>query len=197
MKPLRLRSDTLLTIVMVVLLRTSIATAAEPDGRTGPLRPPLPAGERGGERLFPGAGLGQFAPGLGRLLGVLTEEQRASLREAMQSQRADARALEEKLRAARQEVFAATLAEKFDEDAVRQKALVLSKLDAEMTVLRAKALSQMRPPLTPEQLEKIKQPGPLNMGDAQVQPRRRRPEVPRDENGLPPKDAPPEAQPKN
>ncbi|HWX21377.1 MAG TPA: Spy/CpxP family protein refolding chaperone [Candidatus Binatia bacterium] len=194
MNRLNFRTDALWIIVLAVLLGMGFATAAEPDGNSRPQRPPLPPGERG-ERPFPGAGLGQFAPGLGRLLGVLTDEQRASLREAMENQRADTRTLEEKLRGSRQEVFAAALVEKFDEAVVRQKALALARFEAEMTVLRAKALSQMRPPLSPEQLEKIKQPGLPNTGDAQPQPRRRRPELPRDENGLPPKDSPPETQP--
>ena len=36
-----------------------------------------------------------------------------------------------------------------------------AKLDAELTVMRAKALSQVKPPLSKEQIEKIKHPQPL------------------------------------
>src|SRR5262245_45558963 len=71
---------------------------------------------------------------------VLTEEQRASLREAMEKQRDKMRQHEEKLRDARRELLQASIAEKFDEDVVRQKALEIGKLDAELTVLRAKAM---------------------------------------------------------
>src|SRR5262245_49191062 len=80
----------------------------------------------------------RFTPGLERLFGVLTEEQRASLRQAMEAQREKTRGLEEKLRDARKELFEAGLKEKFDEEAVRQKALAVGKLDAELAVLRAK-----------------------------------------------------------
>ena len=135
------------------------------------------------------AGPGRFAPGFERLFSILTEEQRASLREAMQSQREKMREAEEKLRDARREIFELGLKEKFDEEAVREKALAAAKLDAEVTVLRAKAFSQMRPALSAEQIEKLKNlPPPGSETQGQSQRPRRRPEVQRDENGLPPKD---------
>jgi hypothetical protein len=86
----------------------------------------------------------------------LTEEQRLSFREALEAQRDQTRALDEKLRAARKEVVAAGLTEKFNEDAVRQKALEVGKLEAEQSVLRAKALSKVKPPLSAEQIERLK-----------------------------------------
>ena len=107
------------------------------------------------------------------------------------------RDLEEKLREARKEIFEAGLKEKFDEAAVRQKAMATAKLDAEMTVLRAKAFSQMRPALSAEQIEKLKNLPAQGAGEGQGERTRRRPDVQRDEHGLPPKDrVPAEAQPK-
>ena len=142
---------------------------------------------------FPG-GAARFAPGLDRVLGVLTEEQKTSFREAIQSQREKVREIEEKLRDARKELLKAGLKEKFDEEAVRQKAMAAAKLEAEMMVIRAKAFSQMRPPLSTEQIEKLRtMPSPGI--ERQSERPRRRPEVPRDENGLPPKDKVP-AEPK-
>jgi len=87
---------------------------------------------------------------------VLTEEQKTSFREAIQSQREKVREIEEKLRDARKELLEAGLKEKFDEEAVRQKAMAAAKLEAEMMVIRAKAFSQMRPPLSTEQIEKLR-----------------------------------------
>ena len=142
-----------------------------------------------------GAFPGRFTPGLDRVLNVLTDEQRASFREAIQSQREKVREIEEKIRDARKEIFEAGLKEKFDEEAVRQKAMAAAKLEAEMMVLRAKAFSQMRPPLSAEQMEKLKNlPSPGI--ETQSERPRRRPEVSRDENGLPPKDRVP-AEPKS
>jgi len=151
--------------------------------------------ERPDGQGFPG-GPGRFAPGFERFFSILTEEQRASLREAMQAQREKMRAVEEKLRDARKEIFEAGLKEKFDEEAIREKATAAAKLDAELTVLRAKAFSQMRPALSAEQIEKLKKlPAPGSEGQGQNERPRRRPDVQRDENGLPPKDRAP-AEPK-
>lgn len=147
-----------------------------------------------GARGFPGA-IAPFAAGFERIYNVLTEEQRASLRDAMQSQREKLRDAEEKLRDARRQIFEAALLDKFDEAAVRDKATAAAKLEAEMMVVRAKAFSQMRPPLSAEQLEKLKNLSSTG-SEIQTDRARRRPEVPRDENGLPPKDRVP-AEPKS
>jgi Spy/CpxP family protein refolding chaperone len=140
----------------------------------------------------PLAGIAQRG-GLGfeRLMGVLTEEQRASMREAMQADREKIRDLEQKIRESRRELFELGLREKFDEAAVREKASAAAKLDTEMTVLRVKAVSQIRPPLTAEQIEKIKSAAGAEMGERQGEAPRRRHDIPRDENGLPLKEQPP------
>jgi Spy/CpxP family protein refolding chaperone len=87
-------------------------------------------------------------------------------------------------------LFELGLLEKFDEAAVREKAAAVAKLDAEMTVLRVKAISKIRPPLTAEQIEKIRSADPGN-SDSQPEPPRRRRDIPRDENGLPLKEQTP------
>ena len=176
--------------LLATALGAVLVVVAEPDREQNPERRPPPRdGAGSGQRpQFTPGGPGRGGPGLGfeRLFSVLTEDQRASLREAMDGLREKSRELEEKLRDARKDLFAASLAEKFDEDAVRQKAMAVAKLDAELTVLRAKAFSKMRPALTPEQIEKVKNP-PAARGDEPSEPPRRRPEAPRDEHGLPPK----------
>lgn len=91
---------------------------------------------------------------------VLTGEQRESLQAAMESQRDSMRSLEGKIRGARQALMKASLAEKFDEDMIRAKALEVGKLEAELAVLRAKAMSKMQPPLSEEQIERISNPPP-------------------------------------
>lgn len=91
---------------------------------------------------------------------VLTEEQRESLHAAMESQRDSMRKLEGKIRDARQALLQASLAEKFDEDTVRAKALKVGKLESKLAVLRAKAMSNVRPPLSHEQIARISNPPP-------------------------------------
>lgn len=138
----------------------------------------------------PAGALGLFGPGYERLRGVLTEDQRASLRAAMEEQREKVRALEEKLRDARKEIFEAGLTKKFDEAAVREKAMDAAKLEAGLTVLRVKAFSQMRPELSAEQIEKLTNLGPPGGENPDTQ-QKRRPDRKRDENGLPLKERPP------
>lgn len=101
------------------------------------------------------------------------------------------RVVEEKVREARRALYQSGLLDKFDEEAVRKKAKAVAELDAELTVLRLKILSQVKPPLSAEQLQKLsaspapEAPGGQSQGDDQ---RQRRPDFQRDEHGLPPKD---------
>jgi len=134
------------------------------------------------------------------VLRVLTDEQRASFRQAMEGQRDKLRELEPQLFEARKELTLASVAEKFDENLVRAKALAVAKLDAEISVLRAKALSQIKPPLSAEQIEQLKNPPAGNNlpnralrgaeGGPSIRPQQR--SAQRDENDLP---APPPARP--
>jgi Spy/CpxP family protein refolding chaperone len=144
-------------------------------------------------RQFGPGPAGRFSPGFERVLNVLTEEQRASMREAMAADREKIRDLEQKIRESRKELFELGLREKFDEAAVREKAHETAKLDADVTVLRVKAISKIRPPLSAEQIEKIKTAAGPEMGDRQPEPPRRRRDIPRDENGLPLKEQSPPA----
>ena len=131
---------------------------------------------------------------------VLTPEQRDSMRGIMESEREKMRGIQEKIRDARKALMKASLAEKFDEEAVRAKALEVAKLEAEVTVIRAKAISKVQPPLSPEQIEQIINPPPMQRmepGTGGPRPNDRQgnrpPRGPRDENNqpVPPK---PEAQ---
>ena len=122
-------------------------------------QPPTTAGRRR-DRPQPGFQSGRVQPMLER---VLTEEQRRSLHTAMKSQCDQMRNLERKIRAPRQGLMKASLAVKFDEDAVRAKALEVGKLEAELTVLRAQAMSMIQPPLSEEQVERITNPSRREM----------------------------------
>jgi Spy/CpxP family protein refolding chaperone len=159
--------------------------------QTQPGAPERPAVARAaGAGALPG---GRFGPGADRIVSVLTDEQRASMREFMAGQAATTRDLERKLRDARKELFEAALDQKFDEAVVREKAMAVAKLDAELTVLRTKAIAMVKPPLSAEQIEKIKSFGPASgQPEAGAAPQRpRRPNIPRDDNDLPVRPAPP------
>jgi Spy/CpxP family protein refolding chaperone len=141
----------------------------------------------------------QQAPGvagfaLGGPIGVLTDQQRTSYEAAMQRLRGRMQELQAQLRVARQDFVVASVDQKFDENAMRQKAVAAYRPEVEMAVLRAKALSEVQPPLTPEQIERIKagQPGPvrpLRSGQQTQNPAPRNSAVHTntDASGLPPK----------
>lgn len=105
-----------------------------------PNQPPGGAGNRGGGRFFG---------------NMLDEKQQQLLMEAMQANAAEINALQEKLRTAQQELVKAVLAEKYDEQVVKQKAEAVAKLQVDMTMLRAKAISSVTPTLTAEQKQDL------------------------------------------
>lgn len=63
--------------------------------------------------------------------------------------------LQDKLTAAQKELMQAILAEKYDEKVVHEKADAVAKIQTEMLMLRAKALSTIAPTLKPEQREQL------------------------------------------
>jgi len=165
-----------------------------PEGGPGQRRP-------GG----PQAGMmaGRMGGGIENINAVLTPEQRESIRSLMTDNREKAAGIEEKLRVARKAMLEAAIEKNFNEEALRQKIDVVSKLEADLTVLRVKAFSKVEPPLSAEQIERIKNPpagggqmlrqrgGPGPDGNRPPQGEFRpgpRPPAgePRDENDLPP-----------
>jgi Spy/CpxP family protein refolding chaperone len=132
-----------------------------------------------------GLGAGdRFFPALSR---VLTDEQRGSLRAALEPQRDIMQPLEEKLRASRRALLDAVAGGKFDEAAARQNAEASAQAEAELTVIFARALAQMQPPLSTQQIEQLKnfQPGQFQSPSAPGPHLELPPPLPRDSNDLP------------
>jgi Spy/CpxP family protein refolding chaperone len=101
--------------------------------------------------MMAGGGTGNMAA----LMRVLTPEQRESLMDANRSNQAQTQDLEERIRTARKAILEASLAPKFDEANLRAKLEAAAKLEADLTVLRAKTLAKMEPPLSEEQIKQI------------------------------------------
>jgi Spy/CpxP family protein refolding chaperone len=127
-----------------------------------------------------------------RILRVLTDEQRSSLREAIFAQREKSRSLEQQIGEARREIFESALVDKFDEQTVRKKLMAAAKMETDLSVIRFKAFSEMKPPLSAKQLDQIRSSSEAAAKPSEGAPagKRKRPEIPRDENGLPLKDQP-------
>jgi Spy/CpxP family protein refolding chaperone len=83
--------------------------------------------------------------------GVLTQEQRTQMRDAMQASRSDLAPLTEKLAAAQKEAVKAALAKDADEKTVRAKLDAVAKIQTDMALLRMKAIKEVAGSLTEEQ----------------------------------------------
>ena len=92
----------------------------------------------------PGGGGGGGRGGM----GVLTQEQRTKMRETVQ---ADLAPLMEKLAAAQKEAAKAALAENASEQTVKAKIEAVTKIQAEMALLRFKGIKAIAASLTAEQ----------------------------------------------
>jgi Spy/CpxP family protein refolding chaperone len=138
----------------------------------------------------PAGGIGErFFPALGR---ILNDDQRQSLRQIVEAQRAQLQPLERELRTSRQALLNQIASGSFDENAVRQYADESAKAESDLTVIFARALSQMQPPLTAAQIQQLKnfQPGHIqDASDASGPPPEPHmkvpPALPRDTNDLP------------
>ena len=127
------------------------ATQAQRHERRGPGGPGGPGGRFGGPGGFGRGGGGPLA--MLRQLD-LSEDQRAQVKQVMDSHRAELQAIGEKLRAAHKAQQDAVTAAQFDEQAVRTQAAELATLTADAAVLQAKVHSEVFAVLTPEQQAK-------------------------------------------
>lgn len=137
-----------------------------------------------------GYGMGdRVFPAIGRLL---TDDQRKSLQQILESERGQIRPLEEKIRASRQALLGQIAGGNFDENLANQYAGESAKAEADLMVITAKALSKMQPPLSAQQIAQIRdfQPGRFKAsqdvpGPAPEAHLKLPPPLPRDTNGLP------------
>lgn len=183
-----------IALAAVVLSQTISVSQAQPQPRGENLeRPRQPAGEGRLSERRPQGGPQGFQPGgqqgfngVNAMERVLTEDQRESIRKLLESNRETTRENLEKIREARKELSKLALDAEFNESAVRAKALEIAKLEADMTVMRLKALSEVQPALSAEQIEKIMNPIQTlrqNMGrpegeGGRFEERRNRPQLP-------------------
>jgi Spy/CpxP family protein refolding chaperone len=151
----------------------------QPDGQ--PFQRPMPQG------MNPAFG-GGSATAVGRAMMILNPEQRESLRGAMQADQEKIRELEQQLREARKAAADAGIGKDFKEEDLRAKLEAAAKLDTEITVLRAKALAQVQPPLTDDQIQKLKNPPPMGDRMRERRPEGFQPRPPGDSQPRPPRE---------
>jgi hypothetical protein len=113
------------------------ANSAPPQQTLQPRMRPLPGASMGGP------------------MAVLTEEQRASYQKNIPS--SEMMELYSKRQAARLEIGQMMYAPKVDENLIRQRIMEEAKIEADIAILQAKAFAEVQPPLTDEQIDKVKQ----------------------------------------
>jgi len=106
-------------------------------------------------RVLPG-GPGASAPRQG-LQAILSDEQWTSFQKVRAAQGEKLMELRPKIQTAQREVFEAALSPKPDEALVQQKAQAAAQLYADMLLTQAKTFSEIQPPLSADQIEKIKE----------------------------------------
>lgn len=129
-------------------------------------------------------------PGINR---VLTDAQRGSLRAALVGQRATIQPLTKRLRSSQFALLDLAAGGKFDEAAARREAEDAAKAETELAVIFVRALAQMQPPLSAQQIRQLRNfragrfqmpSGPTNESETERHlplP----PSLPRDTNDLP------------
>lgn len=125
-------------------------------GDEGPGPGPGPRGPRFQPGQFPGGGMWQGRGG-GMFESILNEEQRRKFGEEMFAQRERGRELNEKFMTLRQELDAALFGEKLDEELIRAKSRELADVELERSLIRARAFARIRPLLSDDQLNQIKE----------------------------------------
>ena len=120
---------------------------AGPPGGTGADSPRGP-----GQRMMQGQQRGGGFP----FEMILDEDQRGQVREEMMGQRDKLRQIDEKSAKLRRELDDAMFADKLDEKLVREKHAALAEFEAERSLMRARVFAKVRPSLSNEQLERLK-----------------------------------------
>ena len=139
------------------LLGAAMAQGADVPATATP--PPNAPPNRGG-----GGGGGGGKRGMAAMGNFLDDQQLTLLRENLQKQGEARNKIQSKMMEAQKALMQAVLAEKQDDAVLREKADAVAKLQAEMTVLMAKAFAPVIPTLKPEQRDTLeKSPFALNM----------------------------------
>ncbi len=140
----------LLILLATGALSTLVALAADQ---------PAPGGAPGGPGAGPGGAnrgpRGNFqGPGRGGMAG-LDEQQRQVYQQALQKDGAKLRTLNEKLRLAQKDLLGAVLGTNYDEKVVQGKAEAVSRIQVELTMVRAEALAAVAPTMKPDQKQQV------------------------------------------
>ena len=114
-----------------------------------------------------------------RFRSILTDEQGESLREKAGESREAMSELGKKLFEKRRGMMGLILVQPVDKKAIRATIKEMAKLEEAITIMRADLIASIKPPLSKEQIEKLKQPPRRPQGrPQQARPQQGRPSSP-------------------
>lgn len=160
-------------LVMGIFLLPMLATAQERDDKpqlrpSGDGRPQAQARPQGGQPR------GDYF--LMRFREILNEKQVASLREKLEASRESMNEIGKKILEKRRGMMGLVLAQPTDKKAIRAAFKELAKLESEVAIMRSEMIASIKPPLSEEQVEQLKQPPPRRpQGRTQGRPQQPRP----------------------
>ena len=145
-------------LVAGMLLLPMLASAQDRDDKPRPRPGDRPQGDRPSGQARPQGGQPRGDYFLMRFRSILTEEQGQSLRESIEATREAMGELGKKILEKRRGMMALILAQPVDKKAIRAAFKELAKMESEIAIMRAEMIAAIKPPLSEEQMEKLKQP---------------------------------------
>ena len=164
-------------LVTGIFLLPMLATAQDRDDKPRPRPSDRPqASDRPQSQARPQGGQPRGDYFLMRFRSILTDEQGESLREKAGESREAMSGLGKKILDKRRGMMGLILAQPVDKKAIRAAFKEIGKLEGEIAIMRAELIAGIKPPLSKEQLAKLKQPPRRPQGRSQqTRPQQGRP----------------------
>jgi Spy/CpxP family protein refolding chaperone len=164
-------------LVTGIFLLPMLATAQDRDDKPRPRPSDRPqASDRPSDQARPQGNQPRGDYFIMRFRSILTDEQGESLREKAGESREAMSELGKKLFEKRRGMMGLILVQPVDKKAIRAAVKEMAKLEEAITIMRADMIAAIKPPLSKEQLEKLKQPPRRPQGrPQQTRPQQNRP----------------------
>ena len=147
------------TLVTGMVLLPLLATAQDRDDKPRPRPSDRPqASDRPSGQARPQGGQTRGDYFLMRFRSILSEEQGQSLREKAEASRESMSELGKKILEKRRGMMGLILVQPVDKKAIKSAIKEMAKLEVEINIMRAELIAAIQPPLSEEQVAKLKQP---------------------------------------
>ena len=163
-------------LVAGIFLLPMLATAQDRDDKPRPRPSDRPqASNRPTDQTRPQSGQPRGDYFMMRFRSILTDEQGESLRKNAEASREAMVKVGKKLFEKRRGMMGLILVQPVDKKAIRAAFKEIGKMEGEIAIMRAEMIAAIKPPLSKEQLEKLRQPPRRPQGRPQARPQQGRP----------------------